>query len=420
MSTKIIPLVFALNNSYASYTYVALYSALMSAYDYTFYDVFYLVPPDFDNQHKRKIEYLKTEFKNFNITYIDMGDNFANIVLQIPHISVQTYYRLLLPDILTAYDKCIYLDGDVMVRGDLGEVYDQIDDKCYIVGVKAPGYHMKSADNKYKYCELLGISSLNDYVNAGVLGINLKQWRQMSLVGQVKKLVEKSFPCQDQDIINVLSCGYTKKIEFKYNAMVSRLNDTSEKMQAVFTLNEIIEARNNPVIVHFADWFTKPWKSDKVLFANDWWHIAEQTPYKNELEQARGEIERYLYRNRLDVLLPMLKKQEKIVIFGYSDLGKYIWKKLSENGLDRLYCFCDNDLKKQGIYSKEEKVFSLEYILDNIAAPFFIIVSQKKSIEIKAQLVENDIPEDNIYIYKKIPDAYFHSLEVFDDVNIYL
>ena len=40
------------------------------------------------------------------------------------HISVETYFRFLAQDILSAYDKVVYLDSDLVVNGNVAELYD--------------------------------------------------------------------------------------------------------------------------------------------------------------------------------------------------------------------------------------------------------------------------------------------------------
>jgi lipopolysaccharide biosynthesis glycosyltransferase len=55
-------------------------------------------------------------------------------------INNMTYYRLLLPSILSDCDKCLYLDSDIIVCGDLYELLKIEIDDSYIAGVKAPWY----------------------------------------------------------------------------------------------------------------------------------------------------------------------------------------------------------------------------------------------------------------------------------------
>ena len=42
-------------------------------------------------------------------------NNFKNVTMKIPHITLTTFYRLLIGDLLPKeIDKCIYLDVDIM------------------------------------------------------------------------------------------------------------------------------------------------------------------------------------------------------------------------------------------------------------------------------------------------------------------
>ena len=38
--------------------------------------------------------------------------------------TVSTYFRLFAADVLTQYDRALYLDSDIVVLGDVGELFD--------------------------------------------------------------------------------------------------------------------------------------------------------------------------------------------------------------------------------------------------------------------------------------------------------
>ena len=59
------------------------------------------------------------------------------------------------------YDKCIYLDGDVVVSKDLSEFFNISVDDYYVGGVK-------DRDIDSKLAEVLGIKDKSKYINCGV------------------------------------------------------------------------------------------------------------------------------------------------------------------------------------------------------------------------------------------------------------
>lgn len=52
------------------------------------------------------------------------------------HLSKAAYFRLLIPELIREYDKCIYLDCDIIVHGDLKELYEIELGNNYLAGVK--------------------------------------------------------------------------------------------------------------------------------------------------------------------------------------------------------------------------------------------------------------------------------------------
>ena len=134
LSKQHIPIVCATANDY-EYTLVFLESMLKSADENTFYDIYILVDSEFTDTSNDFIANYFEEFKGqCEIIFLNVGTVFVNAYIGIKHIGTPTYFRLLIPDLLDL-DKCIYLDTDIIVREDLGELYNTPLDDCYIAGV---------------------------------------------------------------------------------------------------------------------------------------------------------------------------------------------------------------------------------------------------------------------------------------------
>ena len=85
---------------------------------------------------------LQKEFSrspNFSIRFADMtpyASEFKNISSHIEHISIETYFRIFIPDIMADYDKVLYLDGDMIVNADVAELYATNVDKHLLAAVR--------------------------------------------------------------------------------------------------------------------------------------------------------------------------------------------------------------------------------------------------------------------------------------------
>jgi lipopolysaccharide biosynthesis glycosyltransferase len=89
------------------------------------------------------------------------------------HISLATYYRLLIGDIAPRdIKRAIYLDCDLIVRADLTELWTTPLDGCVIGAVP---------DEGFQHRDKLGLAEDAPYFNAGVLLVNLEQWRGESV-----------------------------------------------------------------------------------------------------------------------------------------------------------------------------------------------------------------------------------------------
>ena len=398
-----IPVAFALNNEYALTTYVAIKSMLMSASSKTEYHVYCLIPPNFKDSHMKKIEKLAIEFPLYQVTFIKMGNLFSDAFLGIDYISVQTYYRLLLAELLENIDKCIYLDGDLLVYDDLSELFHCMDDNYYLAGVKAPAHHLWSEEKKKITGELIGLDSFERYINVGVLVMNLRKLREDGITKELLEVIERKLPGQDEDALNIVCYEKIQLLPLKYNVSVYFINQNS--IEKLFDANEVSEARRSPVIVHFANGKVKPWSNRNLIYAEKWWELAEKSGYdlnKIVIEEKHQEKERkYFY------LLNRLESQNDIVIFGYTEISISLVAQLEKRGVEQIRCYCDNDKKKRGIAEDGKQILSLEEILKRWENPFFIVASQRFYKEIYAQLKQSKVPDLQIYRYRKLGQEYY-------------
>ncbi|MBP5655296.1 MAG: hypothetical protein J6X33_07240 [Clostridiales bacterium] len=272
-------IVLASDNGYFIPLLVTLYSLLTSKGENTDYVVTVLVPDDFDKKNKDVINSLANDFNNSEVTFINMQDQYKDASINIQHITIPTYYRLKLPEILDA-DKCLYLDVDIVVRKDLLPLFGTDMGSNYLAGVKAAGYY-SSEERMKNLAEYLGIAAFDQYVNAGVLLINLKQMREDNLSEQFEKYVSANFKSQDQDILNKVCYGKIMVLPPIYNSMTKYRNSSDECYEKedysflprCYSKDEWAAACSDPVIIHYAD-RVKPWETFGSDYSAAWWTCA--------------------------------------------------------------------------------------------------------------------------------------------------
>lgn len=301
-----IPVVLAADQGYAYPLTVAVASLLKNAAKNTAYRFYLLLSQDFPKEKTDIIEQLCRQHPRSSYQFINMGNAYSDAAITILHITKATYYRLKLPSILPNINKCIYLDADVVVNGDLSGLYRTCIDDRYIAGVRAFGYLQSDAKIADKLREL-GIASMDQYVNAGVLLMNLEKMRRDHMEDMFEALLEKKFESQDQDILNAACYGKIRLLPFQYNVMTKYpvysdcAYQNTPYFQRWIKKEEWDFGRKNPVIIHYAD-KKKPWSDMSSYYADKWWELLNcfesKTAvdiincYKEELIQNAYETER--------------------------------------------------------------------------------------------------------------------------------
>jgi lipopolysaccharide biosynthesis glycosyltransferase len=171
----------------------------------------------------------------------------------LPHtVSKMTYSRLLIPSIFRdTVSKVLYLDTDLVVLDDLGELWD-IDLEESVVGAVLDRWdqNIKRGD-KLGDLDLSDVPRVKDYFNAGVLVIDLDRWRE-------KRISEKALdyltryplsPFADQDALNVACDGVWKKLHPRWNFQ----NHFEQNISSM-------QSKQRPGIIHFVG-KEKPWNA---------------------------------------------------------------------------------------------------------------------------------------------------------------
>lgn len=268
---NVIPIFFAVQDDYF-HLLVAISSIIRhSGVDNLYFII--LVPMNFSEY---SIDNINSIFQNIyhkrvNIVKID---KFSDAFLSGKLIPYSTYFRLLIPTLFPQFDKVIYLDIDTITLGDINELYNHNIDNFYVAGVKAP--YASVIKNREAYAKNLKIKDLYQYINAGVLLLNLKKIRNDKLEQYMIDLVKDRYVCQDQDIINKVFYDNICHLNFKFNLMTKYANTSQEILSKSFSAEELKSAWENPLIIHYADKI-KPWNEPNSPYASLWWNEASHS-----------------------------------------------------------------------------------------------------------------------------------------------
>lgn len=293
-ASKVIPIVVSPDDNYVIPTYIMLHSLIQNKGDEDIYDIVILAN-DLQKENSNFLKSLEKEGNNIRVRELTVGDVFKQTEIVLTYISVAALYRLMLPKLLPEYDKCIYIDGDALIQGDISTAF-HIDIRDNYIGavrdIEAERYI-----NEFDY----EITPPTDaYVNSGFLLMNLRKMREDELTEHFKNLSQKKFLFIDQDILNICCHGKIYFLPLKCNAMVKyrflhyRMKEYANNVTDYFTLDEIYEAQDDPIMIHYAQPI-KPWHCKYVYKGDDWRKYV-----KHEIKNAEANlrIKQYIKDNR--------------------------------------------------------------------------------------------------------------------------
>lgn len=242
----------ATDNKYAAHCATTIASILQN-HEHTKSIAFHVLHSDLSEANKTKLELTVYDlsFYHSTIEFVDMSDlDISKFPMNRPHISIATYYRLFLQDVLPDVDKVLYLDCDLLVVSDLTRLYDTpMCNNLVIASLdETDNYHRKRL-------------KVRKYFNAGVSLLNLKALREehfLRVYLETFRENEDKIECQDQDIMNLAFNRRVKITSLKYNAN-STIFHNDIFTDASYSVAEERRVRSNPAIIHFTGEH-KPWQ----------------------------------------------------------------------------------------------------------------------------------------------------------------
>lgn len=250
------------------------------------YDIL-LLSQDVSDINVKHVEKSLSAWSNISLRVIDPSVLIDQYIFYIRgHFSKETYYRLVLPELLPNYDKVLYLDSDMIAMDDVAKIYDENIDgyllaACYDADT-AGLYNGYEKDKKEYTDKVLKLKEPYQYFQAGVLLLNLEEFRKRYTTKQILDFaVSEKWQLLDQDILNKLCEGAVKYIDMSWNVMVDFAGVRINQIIALAPrwLNEMYhEARKDPKIIHYAG-PQKPWFEPEMDFGMQFWECARGTAY---------------------------------------------------------------------------------------------------------------------------------------------
>ena len=269
-----IPIFFSTDNNYVPFLDVAIRSLIKNASKQYKYRIV-ILNTGLDLEKKQKIKQLEDE--NFIINFVDIThavEDISHKLRNVYHFGLASYYRLFIQSLFPEYDKIIYLDCDIVVLGDISELYHTDLEDNNIAGVVEHNILYSPVFSRYTK-EAVGIES-KYYINSGIMVMNLDKLRENKIEQQFVELINTyNFDVIDPDqaYINYLCQGKIKYLPFEWNR----------------TAVKCVECEK-PKIIHYALGL-KPWQDKDVFLGYHFWEYAISSPFYEEIKKVLNSFD---------------------------------------------------------------------------------------------------------------------------------
>lgn len=269
MKNTTIPIFFTIDDKYAPYLDVALHSLIANASkDYKYHII--VIHQELSKENKKRLA--ENADQQFSIEFYQMNDGLDKITDRIENrlrhntFTLTIYFRIFIAEMFPQYDKGIYIDSDIVVPGDISKLY-QIELEDNLIGACAD-HSIEKNETLMQYLENVVGVERHEYINSGVLLMNLKEMRKKEFSKRFLELLctyHFDSVAPDQDYINAMCNGKIHYLEETWNTMPTEGR-------------KILE---NPNLVHY-NLFMKPWSYD-IPYDHYFWEYAKQSSYYEEL-----------------------------------------------------------------------------------------------------------------------------------------
>ena len=208
------------NRNYLPFTIISMYSLLSVGRDDRSLKIFLAADQDITDEDLQPFYLMISKFPgctfevrwpaNLTTRHFPRGEDCS-----ISEEGIQpAYYRLLLPELLADEERCLYLDGDLVVTRSLTNLYDTPMEGMYLAGI-TDRLCLEEAQNE-RMLKAWGVEP-GYYINAGVLLMDLGKMRSSGKYMEALELAyRKTFRYLDQDVVNQVYLGKIKLLPKVY------------------------------------------------------------------------------------------------------------------------------------------------------------------------------------------------------------
>lgn len=299
--TKVVPVFLTINSAYAPYAAATIHSLTKHADPKRYYRVI-ILHDGLNLVNRIRLRSLVTrnvalQFKKIShslylkavIMYCakrkGLGDFFSAAVY---------YYRFFIPRLFPQYGKAVYLDSDTILLDDVGKLFDTELGENVVAAMPDPKVTVIREFRDY-VDKAVGVPHA-EYVNDGVMVMDLKKMRKMKYLSTMVNLIKKydaDLVAPDQDYLNVILRGKISKMDARWNM------EPSEKLP------------KDAKLVHF-NLFNKPWHYKNVPCEKLFWNAARGTGFMGDLRRQQEAFDAARQKKDHEKVAALIQKAGKL------------------------------------------------------------------------------------------------------------
>ena len=242
-------ILFTINHSYVKQIMLVMRSISINNHGK---HTFWFIYKELSRPEQEKIgNYAKTYCDDSEVNFIEFDrKELRDLPLHGKSWSIEIFFRLFAPYLLPI-DKVLYLDGDVVVNGNLEKLYNTpFEQDKYFCCV--------ANDIMDCHNDRLRLPKTNIYINSGILLMNLRDLRRIPEEEIVFCLIKNRdrFKFPDQDYINCIFKDNKQIVDNSFNYMISvaEINPNYQKSSDIRICHYVMEKPWNIKFPYKTDW----------------------------------------------------------------------------------------------------------------------------------------------------------------------
>jgi lipopolysaccharide biosynthesis glycosyltransferase len=231
------------------------------------------------------------KYRNFSLELVDVNSFISKYYFNISNrndITIETFFRLLIPVVFAEYEKILYLDCDMLCLCDVNILYT-MDLRDNIMAAARDLWNISDyhrAKNKNGLNEIVNLNNPHNYFSSGTMLIDVGKFNgHINPDTLLDIAVSKPWKTLDQDVLNHVLKEKVLLISNEWNFLSVRFDGINYiKYLPQYLRDEYYRAKQSPKIIHFAGDARKPWENFvNVQYGELFWKYATRTPFIAEI-----------------------------------------------------------------------------------------------------------------------------------------